>query len=271
VATPELPRAGQRELEPQDTWRPRIVLQVHAWLMHSVDCIEGNAKAGVKFWGAIADTYNNTIEPHRQRTQKNLKDHWFTYNKQVSLFNQIYNQESSCRQSGADNVMVLETAKERYKRRTEGSEFKRFHWWDAVKHQPKWRAKYGGSISIDPWVSLSEPIGEEEVSHPMGHDRAKVAARKGKGKGKGKANSSSQSETVSVVGGMMSTLKKMSTSFVKAQLWKQWNKLKDRSTVNMDEDEFKNHCLALKLLEKDLNFAEAAAHGEEDVDEEDDE
>jgi hypothetical protein len=99
----------------------------------------------------------------------------------------------------------------------------------------------------------------------MGHDRAKAAARKGK------ANSSNQSETLFVVSGMMTTLKKLSTSFVKAQLWKQWNKLKDRSTMNMDEDELKNHCLALKLLEKDLNFAKAAAHEEEDVDEEDDE
>jgi hypothetical protein len=161
--------------------------------------------------------------------------------------------------------MVLETAKERYKSRTEGFEFKRFHWWDAVKHQPKWRAKYGGSSSTDPWVSLSELIGEEEVSHPMGRDRAKAATRKGK------ANSSNQSETLFVVGGMMTTLKKLSTSFVKTQLWKQWNKLKDRSTMNMDEDELKNHCLALKLLEKDLNFAEAAAHEEEDVDEKDDE
>jgi hypothetical protein len=35
------------------------------------------------------------------------------YNKKVSLFNQIYNQESSCKQSRANDVMVLETAKER--------------------------------------------------------------------------------------------------------------------------------------------------------------
>jgi hypothetical protein len=37
----------------------------------------------------------------------------------------------------------------------------------------------------------------------------------------------------------------------------------------MDEEELKNHCLALKPLEKDLNFAEA--HEKETVDEEDDE
>jgi hypothetical protein len=68
-----------------------IVLQVHAWLMHFVYPIEGNVKLGGKFLGAIVDTYNNNTEPHCQRTAKNMKDRWSTYNKQVSLFNQIYN------------------------------------------------------------------------------------------------------------------------------------------------------------------------------------
>jgi hypothetical protein len=105
--------------------------------MHFMDCIEGNAKPGVKFWGAIANTHNSTTETHHQLTLKNLKDHWSTYNKQVSMFNQIYNQEYSCRQRGADDVMVLETANERYKNRSEGFEFKRLHWWEAMRHQPK--------------------------------------------------------------------------------------------------------------------------------------
>jgi hypothetical protein len=30
--------------------------------------------------------------------------------------------------------MVLEVVKERYKNKTGGSEFKRFHWWEAVRH-----------------------------------------------------------------------------------------------------------------------------------------
>jgi hypothetical protein len=60
--------------------------------MHSIDCIEGNSKYGVKFWGAIADSNNNTTEAHRHRTVKNLKDYLVAYNKQISLFNQIYNQ-----------------------------------------------------------------------------------------------------------------------------------------------------------------------------------
>jgi hypothetical protein len=102
--------------------------------MHSVDCIEGNTKPGAKFWGAIADTYNSTTELHRQCTLKNLKDHWYTYNKEVSLFNQIYNQEASCRQSDVNDAIVLETIKLRYKNRTGGSEFKCLHWWEAVRH-----------------------------------------------------------------------------------------------------------------------------------------
>jgi hypothetical protein len=80
-------------------------------LMYSVDCIEGNDKPGAKFWGAIADSYNNTTNLHRQRILKNLKDHWCSCNKKVPLFNQIYNQEASSRQRGADDAMILETTK----------------------------------------------------------------------------------------------------------------------------------------------------------------
>jgi hypothetical protein len=80
--------------------------------MHSVDCIEGNSKSGVKFWGAIADSYNNNTEAHHHHTAKNLKDHWVAYNKQASLFNQIYNQESSNRQSEPDDGMVFEIVKQ---------------------------------------------------------------------------------------------------------------------------------------------------------------
>jgi hypothetical protein len=81
--------------------------------MHSVDCIEGNSKSEVKFWGVIADSYNNNnAEVHYHCTVKNLKDHWVAYNKQVSLFNQIYNQEYSNKQSGADDGMVLNIVKQ---------------------------------------------------------------------------------------------------------------------------------------------------------------
>jgi hypothetical protein len=89
--------------------------------------------------------------------------------------------------------MVLETTKERYKTRTGDSEFKCFHWWEAVKHQPKWRAKFANSSIIDSWVSSSDRMGEDEVTDPMGRDRDKAVTRKGKGKGKGKGGSSSES------------------------------------------------------------------------------
>jgi hypothetical protein len=57
------------------------------------------------------------------------------------------------------------------------------------------------------------------------------------------------------MGGIMSTLKKLSTSFTKAQMWKQHNKLWDRSTVNMYNEELMSHREALRLIEKDLQFA----------------
>jgi hypothetical protein len=57
------------------------------------------------------------------------------------------------------------------------------------------------------------------------------------------------------MGDIMSTLKKLSTSFTKAQMWKQYNKFWNRSTVNMDDEELTSHREALRLIEKDLHFA----------------
>jgi hypothetical protein len=57
------------------------------------------------------------------------------------------------------------------------------------------------------------------------------------------------------MGDIMSTLKKLSTSFIKAQMWKQYNKLRDRSTENMDAEELASHRETLRLIETDLHFA----------------
>jgi hypothetical protein len=81
-----------------------------------------------------------------------------------------------------------------------------------VRHQPKWRAKSAATSTTDPFVSSSEAAIEEEVTHPIGRDRAKAAARKEKGT----EGSSSQSESSSKMGSIMSNLKKLSTSFTKA-------------------------------------------------------
>jgi hypothetical protein len=144
---------------------------------------------------------------------KNLKNHLVAYNKQVFLLNQIYNQESSSRQSRADNAMVLETAKQRYKNRT-GVEFKRLHKWEAVRHQPKWRARSAAPSTTDPFLFSSDAVTEEEVTHPIDRDRAMAAMRKGKRK----EGSISQSESSFTMGGIMPTLKKLSISFTKLQM-----------------------------------------------------
>jgi hypothetical protein len=62
------------------------------------------------------------------------------------------------------------------------------------------------------------------VSRPIGRDRAKMATRKGKGK----ECSSSQNRSSFAMGGIMSALKKLGTSFTRAQMWKQYNKLRTR-------------------------------------------
>jgi hypothetical protein len=56
------------------------------------------------------------------------------------------------------------------------------------------------------------------------------------------------------MGGSMSTLKKLDTLFTKAQMWKQYNKLCEANTVDMDAEEFVGHREALRLIKNDLNF-----------------
>jgi hypothetical protein len=52
----------------------------------------------------------------------------------------------------------------------------------------------------------------------------------------------------------MSTLKKLSTLFIKAQMCKQYNKLRNYSTMNMDDEALVSHRWALRLIEIDLQF-----------------
>jgi hypothetical protein len=159
--------------------------------------------------------------------------------------------------------MVLETAKQRYKNRT-GVEFKRLHKWEAVRHQPKWRARSAAPSTTDPFLFSSDAVTEEEVTHPIDRDRAMAAMRKGKRK----EGSISQSESSFTMGGIMPTLKKLSISFTKLQMWKQYNKLRDCSTVNMDDEELMSHWEALKLIETDLCFATWNAAEVQDEDDE---
>jgi hypothetical protein len=107
--------------------------------------------------------------------------------------------------------MILETTKEWYKNQT-GAKFKRFHWWDAVRHQPKWRVRSDAPSTMDAFASSSEAATEEEVTRSTDQDRAKTAARKGKRK----EGSSSLSMSSSSMGSIMSILKKLGTSFTMA-------------------------------------------------------
>jgi hypothetical protein len=67
---------------------------------------------------------------------------------------------------------------------------------------------------MDLFIFSSEIATEEEVTRPIGRDRAKSTTRKGKGN----EGSSSQSESSFRMGGIISNLKKLSTIFTKAQM-----------------------------------------------------
>jgi hypothetical protein len=109
--------------------------------------------------------------------------------------------------------MVPEIAKQRYKNQND-AEFKHFHWWEAVRYQSQWRVRSDAPSKVDAFVSLSEARTEEEVTHFIGRDRAKMVARKGKGK----EDSNNQSEFSSAITDIMYNLKKLGTSFTRTQM-----------------------------------------------------
>ena len=234
-------------------------------MFNSKDSVQGNSKSGKTFWGQIAATFNSTSDPARHRTSKQLKDHWNAYNKEVSLFNSFHIQEEALRQSGADDAMVMKAAMARYandKRTTQP--FRRHHWWQAVRNEAKWKGQHGpgsGSdskrsrLGVSGEYTSSEATTEEE--RPMGRDRAKAAARRDRRKGK---DSSSSSEAASKSFGMNN----MWNGLVKAKLLKQWNKMKDRSTADMDEAEKRKHAKALQMVEKELGLEDDDNEEEEE-------
>ena len=191
----------------------------------------------------------------------------------MSLFNAYHIQEEALRQSGADDQMVMKAAMERYandKRVTQP--FRRHHWWEAVRNEAKWKGQHGPGSGTDSTskrsrlgtsgeYSSSEATGDTEEERPPGRDRAKAAARKGRRKGK---ETSSSSE----VGSKSFAMRNMMKGLVKAKLFKQWNKMKDRSTDDMNEAEKRKHAKAIKMVEKELGLEEDDDEEEEQEEEE---
>jgi ribosomal protein L32E len=169
--------------------------------------------------------------------------------------------------------MVMKAAMERYandKRVTQP--FRRHHWWEAVRNEAKWKGQHGPGSGTDSTAkrsrlgvsgeySSSEATTEEE--RPTGRDRAKAAARKDRRKGK---ESSSSSEVAS----KSFAMKNMWNGLVKAKLLKQWNKMKDRSTADMNEAEKCKHAKAIKMVKKELGLEDDDDDEEEEEEEEED-
>ena len=183
------------------------------------------------------------------------------------MFNGYYIQEELLRQSGADDQMVMKAAMARYENDTRVTQpFRRHHWWEAVRNEQKWKGHHGPGSGSDSTAKRSRlgVSGEyssgggsedtEEESRPMGRDRGRAAARSGKGKVK-------ESSSTSEVANKSFAMKNMWSGLVKAKLLKQWNKMKDRSTTNMDEAEKRTHEKAINMVEKELGF-----HDDEDED-----
>ena len=59
-------------------------------------------------------------------------------------------------------------------------------------------------------------------------------------------------------------MKNMWNDLVNAKLLKQWNKMRDRSTADMNEAEKRTHAKAIKMVEKELGLQDDEDEEEED-------
>ena len=102
--------------------------------------------------------------------------------------------------------------------------FRRFHWWQAVRNEPKWKGQHGPGSGSDSTAKRSRlgvsgeySSGEAtEEDRPIGRDRAKATTRREKGRRKGKESSSS-----SEVASKAFTMKNMWSGLVKTKILKQ--------------------------------------------------
>jgi hypothetical protein len=52
----------------------------------------------------------------------------------------------------------------------------------------------------------------------------------------------------------MPTIKKLDTSFTRAQMWKEYNKLRETNTADMNTEELVSHRETLRLIKKGSQF-----------------
>uniref|UniRef100_A0A0E0DT43 TF-B3 domain-containing protein n=1 Tax=Oryza meridionalis TaxID=40149 RepID=A0A0E0DT43_9ORYZ len=159
-------------------------MQISAWLYHSTDPIEGNARKGDTYWRQVAATYNSTTEDGRKRDPKQLKGHWHKNTPKVSAFNAIYILCRDNYESGRSEEMLMEQALEIYRAR-KGHPFTLQYWWKAVCDSPKWNAhvtllghaptKIAAELDVN-----APPVEEhEEQPRPMGIKKAKKLKKAG--------------------------------------------------------------------------------------------
>jgi hypothetical protein len=146
-------------------------------------------------------------------------------------------------------------------RKKMGHPFKGHHWWQVVRHEPKWSAKHDPSSGSNGNTNKRTRLGvsdecssggtedtEKEVPRPLGCDRAKAEARNTKTKGKGKEATTSRSTSEAF------KMKNLWGRLVKAKCLKQRNILKGRPTRDMDPAERHIHAKAVKMVEKELGL-----------------
>jgi hypothetical protein len=166
---------------------------VNAWLFHSNDPINGNAKKNESYWGDVVDLYNSTTPRSRKREIKHLKDRWQRIKKWVTFFCASWTKANAIYTSGQSDEQLKEKALQFYLDDfpKEGP-FTVIHCWKILRNEQKWLAileeqEQSNKRRLDEESELrritNTPEEAAEKERPMG---TKVAKKQRNGKGKAK-------------------------------------------------------------------------------------
>ncbi|KAG6660202.1 hypothetical protein CIPAW_03G089300 [Carya illinoinensis] len=114
-------------------------LLVSGWLNISIDAIRGTDQKSTQLWIRIHDyfnTYKNANSP--ERSVGSLTNRWSTIQKVTNKFCGLLALVESMHPSGTNEQDKIDKAKALY-RSTQKSNYNLDHYWNLLRHQPKWQ------------------------------------------------------------------------------------------------------------------------------------
>ena len=246
-----------------------------SWLNNSVDPIKGNDKKSEQYWKAVAREFNSNMPSNgNKRNPKQCRTHWDNVKRDVTKFCGFYSKARTTFTSGYSDDMIMEKAREWYKKHNNQKPFTLEYMWKDLKDQPKWRRvleesshnKRNKISESGAYTSLSnQEIEEKTERKEKCLERQKAAKQRKKGKGAPSTLGDKPSQNMVLFHEAITTkaaalLKAAEATLIGAEA------KKEKATAKKEKARAEKYQMYLKLMEKDTStFSEAKLKRHENV------